>query len=76
MRRFLFQYGEYIILIVLQEEIKKIKEKDVIGMYLKYHGRNVSRFYCKKCLMAMYGWDNDKWDSEVKKFKEQGCTLF
>lgn len=57
-------------------KIKKIKEKDVIGMNLKYHGRNVSRFYCKKCLMAMYGWDNDKWDSEVNKFKEQGCTLF
>ena len=55
---------------------KKIKEKDVIGMNLKYHGRNVSKFYCKKCLIAMYGWDNDKWDSEVNKFKEQGCTLF
>lgn len=57
-------------------KIKKIKEKDVIGMNLKYHGRNVKRFYCKKCLMAMYDLDNDKWDSQVNKFKEQGCTLF
>lgn len=57
-------------------KLKKIKEKDVLGMNLKYHGRNTKKFYCKKCLMSMYGWDDNKWDSEVKKFKEQGCTLF
>jgi 3''-phosphoadenosine 5''-phosphosulfate sulfotransferase (PAPS reductase)/FAD synthetase and related enzymes len=57
-------------------KIKKIKEKDVIGMNLKYHGRNINKFYCKKCLMKMYGWDDDKWDNEVNKFKQQGCMLF
>lgn len=57
-------------------KVKKIKEKNVLSMNLKYHGRNTREFYCKKCLMRMYGWDDNKWDSEVKKFKEQGCTLF
>lgn len=57
-------------------KIKKIKEKDVIGMNLKYHGRNISKFYCKKCFMKMYGWDKDRWNYEVAKFREQGCTLF
>jgi len=57
-------------------EKKKIKEKDVIGMNLKYHGRNINKFYCKKCLMKIYGWDDDKWVDEVNKFKQQGCTLF
>ena len=57
-------------------KIKKIKEKDVIGMNLKYHGRNINKFYCKKCLMKIYGWDDDKWVDEVNKFKQQGCTLF
>lgn len=57
-------------------KLKKIKEKDVIGMNLKYHGRNINKFYCKKCLMKIYGWDDDKWVDEVNKFKQQGCTLF
>ena len=57
-------------------KIKKIKEKDVIGMNLKYHGRNINKFYCKKCLMKIYGCDDDKWVDEVNKFKQQGCTLF
>ena len=57
-------------------KLKKIKEKEVLGMNLKYHGRNTSKFYCKKCLMRMYGWDGDKWNSEIKRFKQQGCTLF
>ena len=55
---------------------KKIKSKDAIGMNLKLHGRNVNKFYCKKCLMKMYGMDKDKWNDEVKKFKQQGCDLF
>ena len=57
-------------------KIKKIKSKEVIGMNLKYHGRNISKFYCKKCLMSMYDMDNNKWNNEIRKFKEQGCQLF
>lgn len=57
-------------------KLKKIKEKSVIGMNLKYHGRNVNKFYCKKCLMRMYDMNDERWDSEVTKFKAQGCDLF
>lgn len=57
-------------------KLKKIKEKDVLSMNLKYHGRNTNKFYCKKCLMKMYEWDDSKWDNEINKFKQQGCSLF
>lgn len=57
-------------------KLKKIKEKDVIGMNLKYHGRHVNKFYCKKCLMKIYGWGDSEWNNEVNKFKQQGCILF
>ena len=55
---------------------KKIKAKDVIGMNMKLHGRNINKFYCKKCLMKLYDMDNEKWNSEVERFKQQGCDLF
>ena len=55
---------------------KKIKEKDVIAMNMKLHGRNINKFYCKKCLMKLYNMDNEKWNSEVERFKQQGCDLF
>lgn len=57
-------------------KLKKIKAKDVIGMNMKLHGRNINKFYCKKCLMKLYGMDNEKWNSEVERFKQQGCDLF
>lgn len=57
-------------------KLKKIKEKDVIGMNMKLHGRNINKFYCKKCLMSMHDMDNQKWDLEIQRFKDQGCQLF
>lgn len=56
--------------------LKKIKSKEVLAMNMKYHGRNITKFYCKKCLMKMLGMDSEKWDSEVERFKNQGCQLF
>ena len=55
---------------------KKIKSKDAIGMNMKLHGRNINKFYCKNCLMKLYNMDKEKWNSEVKRFKQQGCDLF
>lgn len=55
---------------------KKIKDKDVLSMNLKYHGRNINKFYCKKCLMKMYDMNEQKWNSEIERFKQQGCVLF
>ncbi len=57
-------------------KLKRIKAKDVIGMNLKYHGRNISKFYCKKCLMEMYNMDEEKWNKQVESFKQSGCALF
>lgn len=56
--------------------LKKIKSKEVLAMNMKYHGRNITKFYCKKCLMEMLSMDSEKWDSEVERFKDQGCQLF
>ena len=57
-------------------KLKRIKAKDVIGMNLKYHGRDISKFYCKKCLMKMYNMDEEKWNKQVESFKQSGCDLF
>lgn len=57
-------------------KLKRIKAKDVIGMNLKYHGRNINKFYCKKCLMKMYNMDEEKWNKQVESFKQSGCDLF
>lgn len=57
-------------------KLKRIKAKDVIGMNLKCHGRNINKFYCKKCLMKMYNMDEEKWNKQVESFKQSGCALF
>lgn len=55
---------------------KNIRQKDVIAMNMKYHGRNITKFYCKNCLMKMLNMDKEKWNLEVERFKQQGCVLF
>lgn len=55
---------------------KKIKDKNVLSMNLKYHGRTINKFFCKKCLMAMHGMNEEKWDLEIKRFRDQSCQLF
>ena len=59
-----------------RENIDIASWNDVIGMNMKLHGRNVNKFYCKKCLMKLYDMDKDKWNSQVEMFKQQGCDLF
>lgn len=54
----------------------KIKDKSVLGMNMKYFGRNVEKFKCKKCLMKEYEWTIEDWNQRVKDFKTQGCVLF
>ena len=55
---------------------KRIKHKDVLSMNLKLHGRNIEKFYCKKCLMQEYGWDSETWNHQIDMFKQAGCELF
>ena len=45
-------------------------------MNMKYHGRNINKFYCKKCLMKMLDMDEEKWNKNIEQFKQQGCALF
>ena len=55
---------------------RKIKHKDVIGMNMKFNGRNVKQMYCKKHIKNKLGIDDNQWDSYIDSFKTQGCELF
>lgn len=55
---------------------KNIRNKDTIAMNLKMHGRNITRFMCKKCLMKELHIDAKKWNGYIRQFKSQGCSLF
>lgn len=54
----------------------KIKDKNTLAMNMKYFGRHIEEFKCKKCLMKEFGWTKDNWDKKVESFKRQGCQLF
>ncbi len=55
---------------------KNVRQKDTIAMNMKYRGRNIDKFYCKKCLMKLLNMNETDWQSEIARFKEQGCSLF
>lgn len=54
----------------------KIKDKETLSMNLKMYGRNIDKFFCKKCLMSDLEIDEEKWNHYVRSFKNQGCELF
>lgn len=54
----------------------KIKDKNILSMNMKMHGRNIGKYYCKKCLMNEFGWSDGDWNEQIEKFKNQGCALF
>lgn len=55
---------------------KRIKDKTTLAMNMKFHGRDVSKFLCKKCFKKLYEMDDDKWNMYVESFKRDGCALF
>lgn len=55
---------------------KKIKDKDVISMNMKFHGRCINKFLCKDCLMKLYEMDEEKWNEWIDTWKQSGCNLF
>lgn len=55
---------------------KAVRKKDEIAMNLKLMGRGINKFRCKKCLMKDMEWDKEKWNEQVERFKDQGCSLF
>ena len=58
------------------EKKKRIKNKEVLSMNMKMHGRNTNKFYCKKCLMKEFEWTSEEWNKQIDLFKQQGCVLF
>ena len=55
---------------------KKIKSKQVIGMNMKFLGRNIEDLMCKKHLKEFLNINNEQWDKYIKGFKNSGCDLF
>lgn len=55
---------------------KRIKDKTTLAMNMKFHGREITRFLCKKCFKKLYEFDDDKWNYYVAAFKRDGCALF
>ena len=55
---------------------KRIKNKEIIGMNMKFGSRDMQQMYCKKHLKELLGLSEDEWISYVNTFKSQGCDLF
>ena len=55
---------------------KKIKDRNTISMNMKFHGREIDKFLCKKCFMKLYEMDEAKWNWWIETFKRDGCALF
>lgn len=55
---------------------KNVRQNDILAMNMKYHGRNVTEFKCKKCLMNELDMSKEEWNKKVEDFKNQGCNLF
>lgn len=55
---------------------KRIKDKNVLAMNMKIHGKDVSKFYCKKCFKKLHDLSEDDWNDRLKMFKQSGCNLF
>lgn len=55
---------------------KRIKSKEVLAMNMKFHGREITKFLCKKCFKKLYEMDDAGWDRYVASFKRSGCALF
>lgn len=55
---------------------KRIKDKNVLAMNMKIHGRQTNKFYCKKCFKNLHNLSEDDYGSRLKSFKQSGCMLF
>jgi len=55
---------------------KKVNKKDDVAMNMKFNGRNIDKFYCKKHLMEILDVNKEQWDSYIESFNSQGCDLF
>ena len=67
---------ESFLTILVKLVVEKIKHKDVLGMNLKFRGRNINEFYCKKHLKEALNINDEQWDYYIKSFKQDKCELF
>lgn len=54
---------------------KKLK-KDDIALSMKYYGRQIEQFKCKKCIGKDFGITNKEIKEKINEFKADGCQLF
>lgn len=54
---------------------KKLK-KDDIALSMKYYGRQIEKFKCKKCLSKDLNVTTKVLKEKIKEFKADGCSLF
>jgi aconitase A len=54
---------------------KKLK-KDDIALSMKYYGRQIEQFKCKKCIGKEFGITNKELKEKIQEFKSDGCQLF
>lgn len=45
-------------------------------MNMKVHGRDISKFYCKKCFKDLHNMSENDWNERLEAFKQSGCNLF
>lgn len=55
---------------------KRIKDKNVLAMNMKIHGRDTNKFYCKKCFKKLHNLSEEDWNKRLESFKQSGCMLF
>ena len=55
---------------------KKVNKKNDIAMNLKFLGRNIDEFHCKKHLMELLELDKEQWNYYVDTFTKSDCNLF
>jgi hypothetical protein len=53
-----------------------ISAKDIIALCQKTLGQGVKRAFCANCLAERLDLSVEDFPELVKRFKEQGCTLF
>jgi len=55
---------------------KKIKNKNVLAMNMKIHGRDTEKFYCKKCFKILHNLSENDWNNRLEMFMQSNCNLF
>lgn len=43
---------------------------------MKYFGRNIDKYLCKKCFIKEFNIDENKYKEIINDFKSDGCKLF